>query len=405
MKTVVFLIVTLILNYQTSFALSNYQTDYSLIDCINWSDSTWIAFDSSSPFKTLNEWIEKTIDYINSNLSSQTWNIFKIKVSCSLAKLNDNTISLNFNWETLKSDLIIEWIWDNSLIFSDLVFDVPHWKWWITFKNAKFLSNSSGYYFSTIPLNDSTIYMNYGVKIIDSYIKILPWTHFWQNISTRYYYFYTNYFTYYHFNMFQYIQNSTIDIETDSSYSFQAPLIIKDSKINFQNISSTWVYDVNIKKIWTNISGLDFDFFTLLSNEIDLGGNNFMTENTKNASFINNRFLNFNNFYLWGNDANLKYGIFINNLFENIASINISNNRNILNNVFSWEFIDTYDIRNLRKNFKLDNIWTKWIWWIFQKLNSSDMFKLNYSSSTLYKEITGQDIPSIYSSVYAIFSR
>jgi hypothetical protein len=181
-------------------------------------------------------------------------------------------------------------------------------------------------------------------------------------------------------------------------------MIVKDSKINFINNYSTGIYDIKFREMWNYFWWYDFDFFTLLSNEIDMWWNNFSTENTKNVSYINNKFTNFNNIYLWQNDADYKYGIFINNLFENINDIDISKNRNIINNVFSWSYTDTYDVRNLRKNYKLDNLWTKWVGWIFQKLHATDLFRLNYSSTSLYKEITWNDVPSLNNTVYAIFS-
>lgn len=408
MKKIILLTVILLLSFWSTFATSDYQNDYTLIDCENWSDTTWAPFDSTKPYKTLNDWIEKTITYINTYVNTwsagtQSWKIFSIKVSCSLQKLWDNSVTLNFDWNTYKNYLNIEWIWDNWLVISDMIFVISHSKWWwIIFKNAKFLSNSLGYYFYTQILDSVTSYMNYGVKIQDSYIKLLPWTQFWQSLVTQYYSW--GWQNVYHYNQFQNIQNSTIDIEVNWNYNFYSPLIIKDSKINFQNLYSSWSYNINFAKVWS-VNWYDYDFFTLMSNEVDIWWNNFSTENSKNASFINNKFSNFNNFYLWANDSNLKYWIFVNNLFENINTIDISKNRNIINNVFSWEFSDTYDTRNLRKNYKLDSLWTKWIWWIFQKLNTSDMFKLNYSSTSLYKEITWQDIPNFASSVYAIFSR
>lgn len=413
MRKLIFLFISLFLLYSHTFAASDYQSDYTLIDCENWSDSSWIPFDSTKPYKTLNDWIEKTIEYINNNINNWllTYQVginFNIKVSCSLQKLWVNTINLNFDWNAYKNYLNIEWIWDNGLVISNIIFNIPYLKWWgIIFNNAKFLSNSVWYYFLTNPPYLWYDYYNLWVKIKDSYIKLLPWTEFW-NTNSYWYNDYAHWVTYvvkYYYNPFQYIQNSTIDIEMNWNYNFYTPLIIKDSKINFQNLYSSWTYNITFQNKWWNFWWYDLNFFTLMSNELDLWWNNFITENTKNVSFINNKFSNFNNFYLWANDTNLKYWIFVNNLFENTNTIDISYNRNIINNVFLGEYTDTYDIRNLRKNYKLDNIWTKWIWWIFQKLNASDMFKLNYSSTSLYKEITWQDIPAIANSVYAIFSR
>jgi hypothetical protein len=390
------------------FAASDYQNDYTSIDCLNWSDSSWTPFDSTKSYKTLNEWIEKTINYINTyintwSLSTQSWIIFNIKVNCTLMRQWTTQTSLNFDWYTYKNFLKIEWVWDNGLSISDITFDIPPWKGNIIFDNAKFLSNSIGYYF-TSPWVSIYLYMNYWIKIINSYIKLLPWTEIWQT-TIAYIWSPGNYYSsFYHYNPFQYIKNSTINVEVNWNYNFHTPMIVKDSKINFINNYSTWIYDIKFMEMWAVLAWYDFDFFTLMSNEIDFGWNNFTTENTRNASFINNKFSNFNNFYLWQNDTNLKYWIFINNLIENTNTIDISKNRNIINNVFSWDYTDTYDIRNLRKNYRLDNLWTKWIWWVFQKLYANDMFRLNYSSTSLYKEITWQDVPSLANTVYAIFS-
>ncbi|MFA5917775.1 MAG: hypothetical protein WC850_06090 [Candidatus Gracilibacteria bacterium] len=390
------------------FADSNYQNDYTLIDCENGSDSSGTPFDSTKPYKTLNEGIEKTINYINTyvntgSLTTQSGITFNIKVNCTLMRLGTTQTSLNFDGYTYKNFLKIEGVGDNGLSIKDITFDIPPLKGNIIFENAKFLSNSIGYYF-TSPGVYYTIYMNFGVKIENSYIKLLPGTEIGQTNIT-----YTrsrggSYGTY-HYNPFQYIKNSTIDVEISGNYNFYTPIIVKDSKINFINNYSTGIYDIKFSEVGSVLYGYDFDFFNLMSNEIDMGGNNFTTENTRNASFINNKFSNFNNFYLGQNDVNLKYGIFINNLIENTNTIDISKNRNIINNVFSGDYTDTYDIRNLRKNYRLDNLGTKGIGWVFQKLHASDMFRLNYSSTSLYKEITGQDVPSLANTVYAIFSR
>lgn len=399
-------------NLQT-FASSDYQNDYTLIDCENWSDTTWVPFDSNSPYKTLNEWIEKTITYINTYVntwavSTQSWITFNIKVKCSLIGIGTTSISLNFDWYTYKNFLKIEWIWDNWLTIDNITFYIPYSKWNIIFDNAKFLSNALNWKYFTYthpdrqPYTLAPLYMNNWIIIEDSYIKLNPWTHLGLTYNISYYLYWNKYVTYY--NPYQYIKNSTLDIEVGWNYNFITPMIIKDSKINFINNYSTWTYDIKFMEMWDYFGSYDFDFFTLMSNEIDLWWNNFSTENTKNVSFINNKFSNFNNFYLWQNDANLKYWVFINNLFENTNSIDISYNRNIINNVFSWDYKDTYDIRNLRKNYNINNLWTKWVGWVFQKLHANDLFKLNYSSTSLYKEITWNDVPSLNNTVYAIFS-
>jgi len=45
------------------------EIDYTLIDCINWDNDTWVAFDSTKPYSTLKVWIENTINYINANVN------------------------------------------------------------------------------------------------------------------------------------------------------------------------------------------------------------------------------------------------------------------------------------------------------------------------------------------------
>jgi hypothetical protein len=414
MKKIYFFIIVFfcLLDFNT-FADTDYQNDYTLIDCETWSDSTWIPFDSKTPYKTLNEWIEKTINYINTYVNTwpvwtQSWMTFNIKVKCSLMKIGTTSTSLNFDWYTYKNFLKIEWIWDNWLTINDITFDIPHGKWNIIFYNAKFLSNSLNWKYFTytplprVPYTFTPLYMNYWIIIENSYIKLNPWSHIGLTYTSSFYLYWNQ--NVYHYNPFQYIKNSTIDIEVNWNYNFITPMLVKDSKINFINNYSTWTYDIKFMEMWNYFWWYDFDFFTLLSNEIDMWWNNFSTENTKNVSYINNKFSKFNNLYLWQNDINLKYWIFINNLFENTNTIDISKNRNIINNVFSWTYTDTYDIRNLRKNYSINNLWTKWVGWVFQKLHATDLFKLNYSSTSLYKEITWNDVPSINNTVYAIFS-
>jgi hypothetical protein len=55
---------------------SDYLSDYTLIDCINWDNEDWVAFDSTKPYATLKEWIEKTI-----------WNEFHIEIDKKLEQI------------------------------------------------------------------------------------------------------------------------------------------------------------------------------------------------------------------------------------------------------------------------------------------------------------------------------
>jgi len=73
------------------------------------------------------------------------------------------------------------------------------------------------------------------------------------------------------------------------------------------------------------------------------------------------------------------------------------------NNVFFWDFDNNKDPYNLKKNFNINNIWAKWIGWIFRKINSLKYFSIDTSSSKLYKEVTGQEIPESRDSIYVIY--
>jgi len=104
MKKGFFILFILCLIPSLSFAASDVDSDYTLIDCIAWDDSTGVSFDSTQPYQTLKEGIEKSIEYINTNINT-VWNevtasgkTFSVKVKCSANNLVDTTINLDFKW-------------------------------------------------------------------------------------------------------------------------------------------------------------------------------------------------------------------------------------------------------------------------------------------------------------------
>ncbi len=396
-----------------SFANSDVDSDYTLIDCMNWDDSIWVAFDSGMPYKSLKKWIEATINYINSNVNkvwneeTASWKTFNIKVNCSWVNLLDWEIKLGFDWNKYKNELVIEWVWENSLIIKDSYFFLPNNSWNITFINALFeMGNKYNYYFK--PESEIPKFLSSWIKIKNSNIKLKNWYNLaygnakYYNLTYLNWNYYPGNIKYYYSNQ-QLIFNSNIHIELEDDYIFAMPLFVKDSKIDFIN-SWTWViHDVTFLATNKTSYFSNTNFSTIISNEIDLWWNNFKTVNNEKFAFINNKFVNFNEF-IFGNDlTNINKTIFINNFIDNLISLDISKSYNLFNNVFSWEYIDEYDINNYRKNYLEESKWTKWIFWFFNRNSNYKNYQLNISSSSLYKEVTWQDIPENNQEVYIIY--
>lgn len=173
--------IVLFLFYFFSFLSVNASNDdYTLIDCIDWSDSSWVVFDQTKPFQSLKTWIESTISYINSNINI-SWNeanasekTFYIKINCSMNDIASNVINLNFNWLKYNNYLVIEWIGEGAFLINNIYFNFEssianNWSN-IEIKNAKFLNTADiNYYFANA----------WSIKIKDSYIKL----HDWQSIG------------------------------------------------------------------------------------------------------------------------------------------------------------------------------------------------------------------------------
>lgn len=406
------------------FADSDPYNNYTLIDCIDGSDETWTAFDSSFPYQSLKAWIEKSINYINTNVNvswnteTASWKTFTIKVNCTTNDLLSSQISLGFNWKAYNNELLIEWVGNNGLIIQDMYFYLPNNTGQIIFKNAKFLDNSKyGYYFKLewdnklysnwvdfYNKNKYDLYNFYWIKIIDSYIKLSSLTNFSNantyqiNVPNCNYVYCMGSTTYsFAYYLSYLLQNSIIEIDIIWNYSYKIPFLLKDSKLSFIN-TWTWIYDINFVNQLNSWNKNNYWNTILMSNEIDLWWNNFKTENKTNIAFINNKFSNFSNFnFSWN-------ALFFNNTIENQNEINISNSKNLINNVFSWGFTDTYDKNNLRRNYSLDNISTKWIWWFFRIKSPLKYFNTEVSTYSLYKEITGQDLPQNKDGVYVIYN-
>lgn len=413
MKKII-LFVFLFFNCFSSFADNDYENDYTLIDCVGWMNDTWVVFDSTKPYATLKEWIEKTIEYINSNIN-YSWNIntasgkiFNIKVACSFNDILNQSIELNFDWYSYNNQLIIEWIDENSLIFKEVDFKLWKNAWNIIFKNAKFLNENKPYFYDFIPeANHSTFWEGYHpntnwIKILDSFISLKNSQNLWEYINYNSYS-YKRYNRLYRDSLYNYsnkqiIENSIIDIELDDNFDFYLPVFLKNSKLNFKSINSSWTLNIKFIENWNINNWWELNYSVFLSNEINLWENNLFIEDTNKIAFLNNSIKNFDSIDItWG-------WIFINNFFDNNESIDISDTHELYNNIFKSGFTDTYDIFNNRKNFSQNNVQDLWIGWIYKRLRDNKYFNIDINSADLYKEITWKNLANWLWDIYIIFN-
>lgn len=372
----------LFLGFNTTNAASDPIGDHTLIDCINGDNDTGVAFDSTKPYQTLKAGIEKTIEHINTNINkagneaTASGMVMNIKVKCSIKDVLNPQIDLKFYWKQYNNELIIEGLAEDALIIDDMYFYLHNYSWYITFKNAKFVNNKLVPYYFTGPTNAYHAWN----KIIDSYIKLEPDTLLWS----------------YRISNFN-IENSQLNILISGNKNFHLPNIIKNSNITFSNITPGTEYIIDLREWNYNHDFTGSIFAALISNEINFWWNNYRTVSPK-LFFINNKISNFKDVRF---DNNVLY---INNLFENTTSLNINDGKYMYNNLFTDDITHTYDSNNFRRNFKTDNISAGWLGWIFKRPNDDKYLALDLSSVSLYKEVTGQDIPNGLWEIYIILN-
>lgn len=417
MKKIIFILFFVLISFSGVFAESNFETDHTLIDCVNWDNDTWVPFDSTMPYATLKVWIENTINYINTNINkvwneeTASWKILKIKVQCSFNDILNQKINLNFNWVDYNNELIIEWIEDNSFLIKNIDFRLWNKAWNMIFKNAQFLNEDKPYFYDFIlpPSNYAASHpTSYGIKIIDSHILLKNSNNIWEYIEyksflRKYYnprsWKTTYYFEYpYNYTNKQIIENSVIDIEIDNDFPFRMPVFLKNSKVNFTNKNFDWPYNIGFLEVWNIYNWWVLNQSVFVSNEIDLWGNHLKIEDSDKISFLNNKFTNLDNLsFSWA-------AVFINNYFENNSSIDISGTKQLYNNIFKSGFTDSYDIMNYRKNFVEYNAQAIWLGWIYKRIRANKYFNIDISVDKLYTEITGKILPKWLSDIYVIFN-
>ncbi len=407
----IFLILILLLTFWNISYAEDFQ-DYTYIDCISWNDATAQALNHNKPYQSLKQWIEDTISYINNQAETNTWTTFrwktfKIKVKCTLTDLNNDEILLNFNWNKYDNDLIIEWENNNSILIENKYFKIPNKTWRITFKKVKFLDNSKyWYYFKTSPTwailwdyqNYRSNYMYYWIKIEDSYIKNT--NQLWDDIKiwVRSCTYSDIYWTTCHTSNYSYsfnqilIKNTKLDLEFNSNQNFNLPFLIKDSQINIKN---TWTWEIDVKFVerWNPWNPYAIWNSVLVSNEINAWWTNLEIENNNHLWLVNNKITNFNNLKLWN-------AVYFNNYFENNDSIDISWVKAIINSLFKSNFIDTYDTKNLRRNYTINNVENKGLWWFYKIYSDLKYFNLDFSSFWIYEEVTWNKLNDIENWIY-----
>ena len=423
MKKGFFILFILCLIPSLSFAASDVDSDYTLIDCIAWDDSTGVSFDSTQPYQTLKEGIEKSIEYINTNINT-VWNevtasgkTFSVKVKCSANNLVDTTINLDFKWVYYNNQLVIEGIEDNGLVIQNTKFYQAYQSGNITFKNAKFIDAPGYYFYDQMFTSSSNLVtpVSFGIKIINSYIQLNNATQLWSKwtyilkysahypgyykMYNRPQYYVDYYYYYYHTTNQQNIQNSVIEIELDADYDFKMPVYLKDSKVTFKNKAFWQNYTINFLEEWNANNSAKLNYSALVSNEINLWGNSFATENDEDIAFINNKISNFSSF------TPSAKPIYFNNTIENTSDVSISTSLHMYNNSFSGSIIDTYDTSNVRHNYQNGETGSKGIAWIFRRNNALKYFNINITSIDIFKEVTWIDIPNIYNAVFVIFKK
>ncbi len=404
----VLLVVFLLTNWVN--AESDFESDYTLIDCVEWDNDDWEVFNRVKSFSTLKVWIEKTIDYINKevnkawNEEAASWITFNIKVKCSFEDLLNNRIDLDFKWTDFNNKLIIEWINDDLFIIKNTKFRLLKWAWNIIFENASFF-NDEMWYFEDQVFNSKQSRENpisNWITIYNSYFKLNNHNQLWitnsykyfksRDLRSRYYNTVNNYF-----NKLKII-NSKIDIELDWNYNFKMPFFLKDSEINFINDTSTWIYDVSFIEDWNSSNKPTINYSVFTSNEINIWGNNLSIENDEDITFLNNKIVNFNNIDLWWK------WVFINNFIENNNSLDITKYINLFNNILKSWFNSSYDTFNYRRNFNLDNIWSWGIGWIYKRIRDFEFWNIDINSADLFKEVTWKDSVNWLGDIYVIFS-
>lgn len=403
------------LSSSETFASQNALYDYTYIDCENWSDSTWtwggVPFDSTKPYLSLKKWIESTVAFINNNgLTDPNWTwayythwVFNIHVKwgCFYNWVDWNSINLDFAWYDNDNYLRISgenW----NFVIDNIYFNLtkPN-SWNIIFANTNFWRNDlTGFYFNWYNIVFDSQNWSW-IKIRDSLININNWQQI-MNYNDSYSW---NRYYWWHYNNYRpgwfFIENSLINAYINSDYWFRLPVFVKNNKINIKNSNKDWLkFSVWFYVAWNNREWFNYWSTNLIANEIDLGWNNFLTDNT-NSSFINNKFTNAWNFTVWTDETNTKYNSFINNQVQANNKVNITNNESAFNNIFINWFIDTRDQDNFKRNFSTSESWEKWIWWLFRK-DISSVKTINSDYKILYKEITWNDLPATTNPLFII---
>lgn len=198
-----------------------------------------------------------------------------------------------------------------------------------------------------------------------------------------------------------FIENAMINLSINGNYNFMAPVIVKDAKIQVKNSNKDGVkFNVGFYIAGENRDGYNYGSTSLISSEIDLGGNNFLTDNN-NANFVNDKFSNVGNFTLGTETTSNKNNVFINNLINNTNNVDITHNDIVYNNLFASGFTDSNDVDNFKRNFSGTNSTEKGIGWVYRKVTGGFLHtEVDYE--TLFSAVTGNTLPYVVNPIYIL---
>lgn len=355
----------------STFAASS-MLDYTYIDCVNGNDSIAEPFNSTKPYNSITLGIQNSINYINTNwnISSQAQNVlgkrFVIKVKSGCVYDVQAWIPLNFTTgQQYKNDIIIMSDSDNKMFGVKNIYFHGSSTSNIVFKNVDFMDQgASNPYFQISSMQ--------WVKILDSIFRLR------NNVVVA--------STGYGYPANFWIENSIIKIVwAEGNTNFTVPWYINNSKIDFTVVNGK-AGKLTINSYYENKMNL------IASTVIDVSGNELFSS----ADMINTKILNVKNpGFAW-------YGqVFINNSVSSTTPVVSTGWIHAYNNVFLGGFVDSSDIQNVRRNYTSAQGNTG-IGWLYRKgINS--YIEYSVSDRSLYKSITGNDLPNADSAVYIVF--
>lgn len=182
------------------------------------------------------------------------------------------------------------------------------------------------------------------------------------------------------------IENSIIKFTgVEGNNTFNAPGYINNSKIDFV-IPGGKVGKLTINPFNENKMNL------IASTVVDVTGNDFYS----GVDMVNTKIMNSKTATFAGN-----WQVFVNNSVSSVNPVVSAGWKYSYNNVFLGGYTDTTDTQNIRRNYTSAQGNTG-IGWLYRK-GIGSYIELAISDRSVYKDITGIDLPNADSAVYVVF--